>query len=326
MTAGDTEVLRALGLSPDACTVYPALLRLPGEPAQRIAGELGMGTSRAQRALEELAGRSLARPVPGPSGRFLPTPPETMLTTLIYEQEAELARVSATVEDLMATYRGATPGRPYEVVKGRDVVSARFNELQDSADDELLIFDTPPYTAPQIIGGREEEENQCRVLHRGVRCRTLYSLAAVQIPGRLGCVWRLGALGDAARVLPDLPTKLVIADGATALLPLSTSADRVAESALLLRSEPFVVVLRALFDHLWEQAVALAPPAPREDLSDAEARLVQMLAAGLRDAAIARELGVTPGTVRRKITNLLERLGASSRFEAGVRAVERRWL
>ncbi|MDP9611903.1 MULTISPECIES: LuxR C-terminal-related transcriptional regulator [Streptomyces] len=46
----------------------------------------------------------------------------------------------------------------------------------------------------------------------------------------------------------------------------------------------------------------------------------------LTDSAVARQLGMSDRTVRRVVAQLMERLGAQSRFEAGVRAVERGWI
>lgn len=53
---------------------------------------------------------------------------------------------------------------------------------------------------------------------------------------------------------------------------------------------------------------------------------MRLLAEGHTDDAIGKRLGVSPRTARRIATDLMERLGARSRFEAGVRAVRQGWL
>jgi hypothetical protein len=45
---------------------------------------------------------------------------------------------------------------------------------------------------------------------------------------------------------------------------------------------------------------------------------VQPLAERLKDEAIARQLGVSPHTVRRRIAALCTRLGVTTRFQAGL--------
>ncbi|MEU3446230.1 helix-turn-helix domain-containing protein [Streptomyces thermolilacinus] len=54
--------------------------------------------------------------------------------------------------------------------------------------------------------------------------------------------------------------------------------------------------------------------------------LLRLLAAGLKDEAIARRLGVHVHTARRRISRLLESLDARTRFQAGARATARGWL
>ncbi|MGW3248842.1 helix-turn-helix domain-containing protein [Streptomyces sp. NPDC001070] len=61
-------------------------------------------------------------------------------------------------------------------------------------------------------------------------------------------------------------------------------------------------------------------------LTGQEATTLQLLADGLTDEAIAKRLGVSPRTARRIATDLMERLNARSRFQAGARAVQHGWL
>jgi DNA-binding NarL/FixJ family response regulator len=53
-------------------------------------------------------------------------------------------------------------------------------------------------------------------------------------------------------------------------------------------------------------------------VSPDETRLIRLLAAGLGDDAIRRALGVSPSTVHRRIRDLMHRLGATTRFQAGL--------
>ncbi|MET8624763.1 helix-turn-helix transcriptional regulator, partial [Kitasatospora sp. NPDC004669] len=51
-----------------------------------------------------------------------------------------------------------------------------------------------------------------------------------------------------------------------------------------------------------------------------------LLADGHTDDAIAKRLGVSPRTARRIATDLMERLSARSRFQAGALAAKAGWL
>lgn len=68
---------------------------------------------------------------------------------------------------------------------------------------------------------------------------------------------------------------------------------------------------------------------PRQDehgLSAQEQQLLKLLASGLTDEAAGKRLGVSLRTVRRHMAALMERLNATSRFEAGLKAAQRGWL
>lgn len=61
-------------------------------------------------------------------------------------------------------------------------------------------------------------------------------------------------------------------------------------------------------------------------VSGDEKALLRLLAAGLTDEAAARRLGISVRTARRQVAVLMNKLGASSRFQAGHRAAQRGWL
>jgi DNA-binding NarL/FixJ family response regulator len=54
--------------------------------------------------------------------------------------------------------------------------------------------------------------------------------------------------------------------------------------------------------------------------------LLRQLSRGAKDEQIARSLGVSLRTVRRRMADLFEELGVESRFQAGVEAVRRGWI
>ena len=67
-------------------------------------------------------------------------------------------------------------------------------------------------------------------------------------------------------------------------------------------------------------------PEPAAAPSAVERRLLGLLAEGLTDVTIARRLNVSLRTERRMVAGLMRRLGASGRFDTGVKAVRCRWI
>ena len=62
-------------------------------------------------------------------------------------------------------------------------------------------------------------------------------------------------------------------------------------------------------------------PPPEEELV-----VMRLVVEGLTDQAIARRIGVSIITVRRRAVRFRRRLGASTRIEAAVLATKRGWL
>ena len=54
--------------------------------------------------------------------------------------------------------------------------------------------------------------------------------------------------------------------------------------------------------------------------------MLELMAAGLKDEIVARRLGLSTRTLRRRIAGVMRELGADTRFQAGCEAVRRGWL
>ena len=70
--------------------------------------------------------------------------------------------------------------------------------------------------------------------------------------------------------------------------------------------------------------LAAAPHRRRRGLpTRRDQTILALLAAGAPDATIARQTGVSQRTVERRVRALMDRLGAGTRFQAGVQAARR---
>ena len=146
-------------------------------------------------------------------------------------------------------------------------------------------------------------------LPAGVRYRILVP-EAVRLAGPVTA--RLTDLADAGaqvRTVPDVPVDALVVDGSLAVLPGHG------------RGTPAGAVLLRVFDSLW----AAGTPFGLGALSTREHQVLTMLSAGRTDESMAAQLGVSVRTVRRMISALMARLGARSRFQAGVRAATLGW-
>jgi DNA-binding CsgD family transcriptional regulator len=258
--------------------------------------------------------------------------PRTGLSSLVRSRQAELDRVADTVAAYSADYHErnlrADPNLVVEVIEGPKEITRRVEESVAGAEREILAFDAPPYVAP----GASDSAAERLVLARGVQVRAVYATEVLAVPEKTEVMRALVALGEHARVLPKVPTKLIVVDRREAILPLTGSDEGQRTTAAFVRKSGLSDALVELFEAHWAVAVPVfatsdaVPFVDDPELSSEDHALLQLLNAGLKDEAIARQLDLSQRTLRRRIADLTKRLGASSRFQAGTQAMRRGWL
>lgn len=153
-------------------------------------------------------------------------------------------------------------------------------------------------------------------------CRVIVHRSSLGCPDRLAELRRRARRGETIRVVADLPSEMAIVDRAMALLPLAAVPS---SEVLLVRGPVLVATLVAAYETWWQGAVPLAAlESPGRGPGDP--RLMILLAAGLTDKSIARQLGVGLRTVQRQVRALLEGLSSQTRFQAGLRVGRLRLL
>jgi DNA-binding CsgD family transcriptional regulator len=126
--------------------------------------------------------------------------------------------------------------------------------------------------------------------------------------------------GVAVRVAARVPMKLVLFRGRAALLKADPERPE-QDDLVVVRSPALLASLQVIVELLWERATPLGRVP--DDGRVPDARLLELMAAGCQDEAIAEELGVSVRTVRRRVAELLEGFGARTRFQAGAQAARR---
>lgn len=82
------------------------------------------------------------------------------------------------------------------------------------------------------------------------------------------------------------------------------------------------LVISPALTRVLAQALRNPPSASQLDLTDRERQVLKMIAAGSSNKVIGNKLGITEGTVKVHVKNLLHKLGLRSRVEAAVWALE----
>ncbi|MFJ4851109.1 MULTISPECIES: LuxR C-terminal-related transcriptional regulator [unclassified Streptomyces] len=285
-------------------------------------------------ALDTLSELALVRPSYDHAGSLRALPPELGMEVLMARQQADLAaqqqRVQASraaAAQLIAECADLRPGTPpsgVEQLLGLDQIRDRLASLTRELTSEVMTFATGGAQSQQAINAAKPLNED--LLARGIRMRTIYldSIRNHQ-PTMDYLIW-LTENGGEVRTAAALPCRIIITDRTRAVIAVDT--DNTAGGAVVLTGQGTVTALCALFDSTWTTAQPLGtrPLRDGKGLTAQEAATLQLLADGHTDVAIAKRLGVSPRTARRIATDLMERLNARSRFQAGTRAVQQGWL
>ncbi|GGS45222.1 MULTISPECIES: helix-turn-helix domain-containing protein [Actinokineospora] len=314
----DPGFLEPIGLGVAEGALYLRLLRRPRAEASELAAALGVSSGGLSRAMGNLIEAGLATRLPGRPARYVPAPPQVALDALTTRRAEQLDRLRGVTRDLAAMYEDAPRGEPgdlVELIEGGPAVRHHIAQIQLAARQEVLLIDCPPY----LGGAPEHNVEELQGLRRGVVYRTIYQTPAPDDRARLAEITAYTEAGEDARTLPDVQMKMMIADRRMALIPLSFEISETGSRILVHRS-PLLDALIACFDMLWERATPIGP-ALRSGHRDRE--LLTLLASGMKDAAIMRSLGITQRTMTRRMSALLDELGATTRFQAGIQANRR---
>ncbi|GGV06614.1 hypothetical protein GCM10010502_72050 [Kitasatospora aureofaciens] len=164
------------------------------------------------------------------------------------------------------------------------------------------------------------------VVDRGVRVRAV-GPENLDDPACGGSADRMAALGVELLAVNQPPLWMAVADRDAAIVPTDPLAEQ--SGWVFLRGVAPVAACRLLFEQLWEQGRELKPSDGSGDDSGPDRRereVLRLLAEGLTDEAIAARTGLSVRTNRRTIADLMARLGARSRFQAGAEAARRTWV
>jgi len=110
------------------------------------------------------------------------------------------------------------------------------------------------------------------------------------------------------------------------LLPQNPLSVERIESAIRALADGLVVIDPALLGILTAPDDAETRFMPADGLTPREAQVLQHMAEGLPNKQIARELGISPNTVKFHVNAILTKLDAQSRTEAVIRATQLGWV
>ncbi|MEU6167100.1 helix-turn-helix transcriptional regulator [Streptomyces tanashiensis] len=328
-------MLQAMGLGAAVEAVYRGMLAEPSEGIAELSTRLGLTQTQVREGLDQLVDLGLLRPSRDSPGALRAVRPELGLEVLLRRQETEVARqqkelaqsraAAAQVVSEFAELRPNTEVDGAERLVGMDAIQSRLEELAHGLARECLAI--LPGGALSEASMEASRPLDRRALARGIEMCSVYQDSARNDPATLAYARWLTEQGGQVRTSPLLPPRLLVFDRTVAVVPIDPDNSRT--GALCTSAPGIVASLVTLFEQTWEAAVPLGADRPRATdtgPTGPELELLRLLASGMTDEAASKRLGVSLRTVRRQMAALMERLHATSRFEAGLKAAREGWL
>lgn len=257
--------------------------------------------------------------------------PERALRELLTDHErhlrsalARLAQDVRAIDDVQALFPATRLG-------GRETVEVEFFEdraqLRKRIDDldalsrEEFVAMRNTFPEPAVL--QASLTSDLDLLSQGVTCRLLASEQALRGKGVVRYLDALVGAGAAVRVVPACPLYMNILDRTVTVVAVGADP-RGRDGDVILHSPLVAACFLQVFEHGWAtgrpHTGASGPGHANGAYTPQEREVLGLLAAGAKDEAIARRLGCSERTLRRLMTQILDKLGVQSRFAAGVRA------
>ncbi|WP_313896072.1 LuxR C-terminal-related transcriptional regulator [Streptomyces sp. YIM 98790] len=330
---GEEPIGHPSGLPLAVVRIYRLRVAHPTDSTEQLAARAGCHPGEAAKAEHELASLGLLRP--SPDGGWVAVSPENAAEAVLAEAEQEILRLQvamaatrARLHALSGHYLEARSLRSaktdIEVVEGLEAVREVIADLAGTTTRTLDAFVPGSTASIQAISAALPVD--LPFLARRGRMRTLFQHALRRHAPFVQYVTRLARAGARVRSVGVLPSRMLIADGECAVLPLDPA--KTGAGAIIIRDPVVLAFLQRLFEHFWGQSQEFLTggnetgPAP----TGTEREVLRLIAAGRTNESIAHQLGISPRTVTRLVAEVMERLGAASRFQAGVKAAQQGWL
>lgn len=324
--SGEPSVDPSAGPGHHEVALYQWIVRNERLDRDCAARELGLRCREVDAALAALTERGLLKADVDDPARLRPVDPDlvatvvtTSLETSIRAQQAALHHIRDQFANLRGHYldslRRGSVG--LELIPGLEEVRAALNRASAECTEEILTSQPGGKRVPSAL--KEALARDTEMLSRGVRMRTLYHHTARFNGPSQAYVAIASGLGAEYRTAHELFGRLIVFDRKVAFIPEQGEG----WGAVMIREPSVVHFLCGVFEQCWTHAEPFSD-AVTDGLEavakDIHRTIVRLLAAGLKDDTIARRLGMSLRTARKHIADIMDTLGAESRFQAGVLA------
>ncbi|MDQ1041765.1 hypothetical protein QFZ75_008267, partial [Streptomyces sp. V3I8] len=323
-----------------------------------ITARLHLTTDEALRIERTLRSLCLLHPLAAGS-HLVPVSPDAAAVALVASTERHIHDLQHSVTAARARLLSLMPryleGRhtrtqhdAVDVIADPDTAQLMIDQATDQATNEILTMRPGPPLPPHRLAA--DHHNALHTLRRHITLRTLYQHTARTDPPTTTHLNELTTHGAHIRTTSEITDHITIYDRTTAFLHNPT------HTLTLIREPTLLTLLTNTFHHHWDNATPYHPPthttshthtsgsldnshtsgsgsntgahtgtgtstSTSTDINtDIKHTIIRLMAQGHKDEVIARRLGMSLRTCRRRIAEIMTQLNATSRFQTGVNA------
>jgi hypothetical protein len=254
--------------------------------------------------------------------RLVTEPMERLIAILDRGEEqldarrAELAEVRYALFELSA--EGVAPGSRRDGGAFEPLTAERAAPVLRYLLEQTTEISRVCTMSVNVGAGVEQENyrlNQDLLTAGRFRQRTIYPMDIMDSEDGRAWVHSFAGVGEEQRLSLAPPSEFTIFDQ-HALVAVAEWGN-VHGDYVVVRDPMLIAAFTQLFDRAFERGL---PVVHDEDQDDEDVRLVKLLGLGLKDESIARYLGCSLRTVRRRVAALMARHGVQTRFQLGLAA------
>lgn len=317
-------------LTPDAITLYKYAVQHPEWTPSEISHAIGFDWSRLEKAAQALRAARLFRRSVAPERQWDVVGPKCALVDLLTDEESKLreaqSRLMTTQDELLSLVPGyldalnkRAPSEAIDVLRG-GVSASRLLAEQMRLDHDVEIWVVNSGHRPEDALWLENFAGSLAEMPHVPHSRLLLDHSAQINKQTRQHVEFLSSFGGEIRTVACVPFHIVLVNSSAVFL---SAPDEYQDEIAVVRHPTVVNSFCAAFERLWGTATPFSTDdaSSREMLRDQlRAGILARLTAGEKDEVIARRLGLSVRTCRRHIASIMDELGATGRFQAGVLA------
>lgn len=257
------ENLQTLGIPRREAEVYLALLQKSDFTAPEIAKITSVTRTKSYEILQNLVKKGLCTEhYRNGVKTFSCINPEIVMEGIKSEYDKKKKVADEVQQKLFEIHESGTgennPLDYIEVLTDGATIKERWQTIQSGTEKELLIFTKPPYT-----GTLEDNiDSQSDVMHKGITYKSIYEYKDAITPAGqeelAAIVESYINLGEEARLIDELPMKLVISDETITMFALNDRISLEPSITTMLVNHPsFAFAMKKMFQAIWENSLTL---------------------------------------------------------------------